>query len=50
MGGRGENNPEAEPRSLLHHSQPDQECSIFQRQEVAYLSYTLYMYMCMSRQ
>ena len=29
---------EAEPRSLLHHSQPEQERSIFQRQEVAYLS------------
>ena len=41
MSGRGENYAivtEVEPRSLLHHSQPDQECSIFQRQEVAYLS------------
>ena len=28
----------AEPRSLLHHSQPNQERSIFQRQEVVYLS------------
>ena len=28
----------AELRSLLHHSQPNQEHSIFQRQEVAYLS------------
>ena len=39
--GRGENDAivtEAELRSLLHHSQPDQERSIFQRQEVAYLS------------
>ena len=29
---------EVEPKSLLHHSQPDQECSIFQMQEVVYLS------------
>ena len=29
---------EVEPRSLLHHSQPNQERSIFQRQEVVYLS------------
>ena len=28
----------AKPTSLLHHSQPDQERSIFQRQEVAYPS------------
>ena len=37
---RGENDAiviEAEPRSLLNHSQPDQERSIFQGQEVVYL-------------
>ena len=41
MSGRGENDAivtEAEPRSLLHHSRPNQERSIFQGQEVAYLS------------
>ena len=41
MSGMGENDAivtEAEPKSLLYHSQPDQECSIFQKQEVAYLS------------
>ena len=41
MSGMDENDTivtEAEPKSLLHHSQPDQECSIFQRQEVVYLS------------
>ena len=36
--GRGDDDGQAQPRSLLHHSQPDQECSIFQRQEVVYLS------------